>query len=209
MAHTLTPASCIDEAGAAAPSEFRGLLSAVAAQTANLLSASRFALAGVWLAAFLSGPRRPAILGSIALAAAVSDFVDGRVARWTRSASGFGRWLDSLADIVFILTALGCEAAAGSIPAHIPALIALSFAQYAIDSIVVSGSSIPVKSRLGHWGGVINFAIVLMLAFAPPPRTPGIMLREASPLLALFYLSAIGERALGYRPARFIYGFIR
>jgi hypothetical protein len=55
-----------------------------------------------------------------------------------------------------------------------------------------------VKSRLGHWDGVINFALVLLLAFAPPPRWTGILGREASPLIAIFYLAAIIERVLGY-----------
>jgi len=48
-------------------------------QVANLLSVSRFVFGAVWLAAFLYGCRRNA--GSIASSAAISDFVDGRVAR--------------------------------------------------------------------------------------------------------------------------------
>jgi len=71
------------------------------AQLANLLSASRFVLAALWLVAFVSGNRGPLILGSIALAAAVSDFVDGRIARRMGHANGFGRWLDALAEILF------------------------------------------------------------------------------------------------------------
>jgi phosphatidylglycerophosphate synthase len=170
------------------------------AQLANLLSASRFVLAALWLVAFVSGHRGPEILGSIALAAAVSDFADGRVARWIGHTDGVGRWLDSLADIVFVLTALSSEALAGAIPVYIPVLIACSFAQYAIDSVAISGSSTPVKSRLGHWGGVINFAVVLVLAWTPPPRWPARLVRQASPLLATFYLVAIFERALNYWP---------
>jgi len=115
-----------------------------------------------------------------------------------RSADQFGRWLDSVADVAFVLTALTCEARAGAIPAYIPILIAVSFAQYAIDSIVISGSSTPVRSRLGHWGGVVNFALVLLLAFASGARWPGIVVREASPLIAIFYIAAIFERMLGY-----------
>jgi hypothetical protein len=80
-----------------------------------------------------------------------SDFADGRVARWTGQADGIGRWLDGLADVVFVLTALASEAAAGVIPICIPLLIACSFAQYAIDSVAIRGSSTPVRSRLGHW----------------------------------------------------------
>jgi phosphatidylglycerophosphate synthase len=169
-----------------------------ARRAANLLSASRFVLSAMWLVAFVHGDRRPEVLGPIALAAALSDFVDGRVARLMRSADQFGRWLDSVADVAFVLTALACEAQAGAIPAYIPVLIAVSFAQYAIDSIVISRSSTPVRSRLGHWGGVVNFALVLLLAFASGARWPGIMVREASPLIAIFYIAAIFERMLGY-----------
>ena len=169
-----------------------------ARRAANLLSASRFVLGAMWLVAFVHGDRRPEVLGPIALAAALSDFVDGRVARLMRSADQFGRWLDSVADVAFVLTALACEAQAGAIPAYIPVLIAVSFAQYAIDSIVISGSSTPVRSRLGHWGGVVNFALVLLLAFASGAQWPRIVVREASPPIAIFYIAAIFERMLGY-----------
>jgi phosphatidylglycerophosphate synthase len=154
------------------------------------------------LVAFLYDVRRPDILGSIALSAAISDFADGRVARHTHSTDAFGRWLDNLADVAFVLTALTCEVLAGAIPAYIPALIAVSFFQYAIDSVLISGSSAPVRSRIGHWGGVVNFALVLLLAFAPYPRWPGMMVRAASPLIAIFYLLAILERLLSYELCR-------
>jgi phosphatidylglycerophosphate synthase len=143
-------------------------------------------------------------LGPIALAAAVSDFADGRIARRMGHATGVGRWLDALADIVFILTALSSEVLAGAVPVYIPVLIACSFAQYSIDSVAISGSSTPVKSRLGHWGGVINFALVLVLAWTPPPLLPAGLVRQASPLFALFYIAAIFERALNYWPLRAI-----
>lgn len=169
---------------------------------ADQLSASRFFLAAVWLAAYASGNRRPAVLGPIALAGAASDFADGRLARKRGSADKFGRWLDGIADIVFVLTALSCEARAGSIPAYIPVLIAFSFTQYAIDSVVILGSATPVASHLGHWGGIINFVLALALASAPPPRLPGRLVRRAAPLIAIFYLAAIIERALNYRPSR-------
>ena len=170
--------------------------------TANLLSASRFFLAAAWLAAYVSGNRRPAMLGPIAMAGAASDFADGWLARRSRSADKSGRWLDGIADIVFVLTALSCEARAGSIPVYIPVVIALAFAQYAIDSVVVLGSVTPVTSRLGHWGGIINFGLAIPLAWAPPPRWPGRLLRRAAPFIAIFYLAAMIERALNYRSLR-------
>lgn len=167
-------------------------------QSANLVSASRFGLACIWAAVFFWDRSHPQILGVIALGGAASDFLDGRIARWTHSASRFGRWLDSVADIVFVLTALSCETWAGVIPVYLPALVAASFTQYVADSVLIRGSAIPVKSRLGHWGGIFNYIIVVVLAWAPPPRLPGTLLREFSPMIALFYLAAMFERALSY-----------
>ena len=136
------------------------------------------------------------LLGGIAIAGAVSDLLDGRVARRMRIANGVGRWLDSIADIIFVLTALACEARSGAIPVYIPMLIAISFSQYAIDSMLLSGA--PIKSRLGHFGGIINFALVIVLSLAAPPAFPGVALRTLCPLLAVFYIAAIGERVAGY-----------
>jgi phosphatidylglycerophosphate synthase len=169
---------------------------------ANLLSASRFLLAVLWFAVYAAGNRRPGLLGPIAIAGAASDFADGRLARLAGSPDQFGRWLDAIADIVFVLTALSCEARAGSIPAYIPVLIAISFAQYALDSVVIFGAATPVASRLGHWGGVINFALVITLACAPPPYLPGRIVRRVAPLIGIIYLAAIIERALNYRRPR-------
>jgi phosphatidylglycerophosphate synthase len=166
------------------------------AQAANLLSASRLLLAMAWLLAFEAGYTSVAVLGSIAIAGAISDLLDGRIARRMGIVGGVGRWLDSIADIVFVLTALTCEAWADAIPFYIPILIALSFSQYAIDSMLLDGA--PIKSRLGHFGGIINFALVIVLGLAPPPAFPGVILRELCPLLAIFYLAALGERVVGY-----------
>jgi phosphatidylglycerophosphate synthase len=154
---------------------------------ANGLSASRFVLAGLWMAAYAPGDRRAAVLGPIALAAAASDFADGRLARRAGSVDQFGRWLDAIADITYI-----------------PVLIALSFVQYALDSVVILGSSVPVASRLGHWGGAFNYILVTTLAFAAPPRLPGRIIQQAAPLIGLLYLAAIIERALNYRRSRFM-----
>ncbi|HLI79346.1 MAG TPA: CDP-alcohol phosphatidyltransferase family protein [Candidatus Binataceae bacterium] len=170
--------------------------SAVRSQAANLLSASRFILAIAWLFAFESGYRGGAVLGSIAIAGAISDLVDGRVARRMNIAGGVGRWLDAIADITFVLTALTCEAWSRAIPFYIPALIAISFSQYAIDSMVLNGA--PIKSRLGHFGGIINFGLEIVLGLAPPPTVPGNIVRALCPMLSLFYIAAIAERVIGY-----------
>jgi hypothetical protein len=165
----------------------------IRSHTANLLSASRFVLALAWLYAFESGHRSAVVLGSIAIAGATSDLLDGRIARRMKIAGGVGRWLDAIADVTLVLTALTCEAFARTIPFYIPILIAISFSQYTIDSMLLAGA--PIKSRLGHLGGILNYALVLVLGVAP--TTAGLV-RALCPLLGIFYLCAIAERIVGY-----------
>ena len=171
------------------------------AQIPNGLSAVRFALAAIWIELAVHGHQGRLAFAIVAIVAAGSDFVDGRIARRLGVASGSGRWLDGIADVTFVLAALFCEAAAGAIPFYIPVLIALSFSQYAIDSVLIGQRAMgPIKSRLGHWGGIINYALVITLAIAPPPALPGAIVRGVAPLIAIFYLAAISERAwLFYR----------
>jgi phosphatidylglycerophosphate synthase len=182
-------------AGLATPSPIR-------AQAANSLSALRLVLAAIWVIAFIRGNREPAIFGSIAIAAALSDIADGPLARRMHSSGAAGRWVDGLADVTFVLTALICVSIAGAIPWYVPALIAISFAQYAIDSTLLRGSSVPIASRIGHWGGIVNFALAIIIGFAPPPAWPGVAVRAGSPVLAIFYIAGIIERALSYRSSR-------
>ena len=173
------------------------------AQVPNGLSAIRFGLAAVWIEVASRGDVGRRAFAIIAIVAAGSDFVDGRIARRLGVASGSGRWLDGIADVTFVLAALFCEAAVGAIPFYIPILIALSFSQYAIDSVVIGArASGPIKSRLGHWGGIINYALVITFAIAPPPAFPGTIVHAVAPLIALFYLVAISERAWLYYRAR-------
>ena len=171
------------------------------AQIPNGLSALRFALAAIWIELAAHGHQGRLAFAIVAIVAAGSDFIDGRIARRLGVASGSGRWLDAIADVTFVLAAIFCEAAAGATPFYIPILIALSFSQYAIDSVVFGGRAArPVRSRLGHWGGIINYALVIALAIAPPPALVGAIVRSLAPLIALFYLAAISERAwLFYR----------
>ena len=171
--------------------------SQVRSQVPNGLSALRFALAAAWVGLSLHGHQGRGAYAALAIAAAVSDFIDGRVARRLSVASARGRWLDGVADVTFVLAALSCESAAGAIPIYIPILIALSFSQYVIDSLIIARGRLgPIKSRLGHWGGIINYALVIALAIAPPPAQVGAIVGEAAPVIAVFYLCAMSERTV-------------
>ena len=169
---------------------------AILAQIPNALSASRFVLAGIWIALVANDvtPRAPYI--ALVLAAWATDYLDGQLARRFDVASGAGRWLDAIADVTFVLAAIISGAARGALPYYIPILIAASFTQYAVDSTLIARAGAgPIKSRLGHLGGMINYAIVIVLAIMPPPALPGRLLDRLCPLIAFFYIAAISERA--------------
>lgn len=112
----------------------------------------------------------PAARWSVGLLFAVvvgSDVLDGWLARRLRCASVFGRFLDHGADIFFILFALGWFAAWGWVVWWLPAAIAWAFGLYAFDSWQRSGG--PGRqprllgSRLGHLGGILNYAAIGMV----------------------------------------------
>ncbi|MFZ1887520.1 MAG: CDP-alcohol phosphatidyltransferase family protein [Candidatus Binataceae bacterium] len=169
------------------------------AQAANALTIARFGLAAAWIALYFATPTARAVFALIAIAAAASDFFDGRLARRLGVGGGAGRWLDPVADVTFVLAALGCAAAADAIPLYIPILIVASFSQYAIDSRILHRAGGPIRSRLGHWGGVVNYALVLALAMTPPGGAARAAIKTAAPAIALFYIAAIIERVLAYR----------
>jgi phosphatidylglycerophosphate synthase len=168
----------------------------MSSQIPNGLSALRFALAAIWVELATHGHTGRAPYLIIAIIAAGSDFIDGRIARRLGVASNRGRWLDGIADVTFVLAALWCEANAGVLPFYIPVLIAISFGQYALDSIIITRAAAgPIKSRLGHWGGIVNYAMVIALAFSAPDGTIAAVVHALSPLVAIFYVAAIVERA--------------
>ena len=129
---------------------------------ADALSAARLLLAGVmpWLLA----RGGPLALGAWCLAAA-SDWIDGRLARRTGTASLRGAVLDNVADIAFVLGGLSTAAILGLVPWLVPGSIALSAGAYAVASrrAPPSGGGL-ARSRLGHWGGVLNYVCLGVVA---------------------------------------------
>lgn len=93
-----------------------------------------------------------------------SDFADGRIARRLGVSSRRGRLLDHGADIAFLLAAFATYVALGAAPWWVPTAIAASFAFYAVDSLRRSGAQPQlIGSRLGHLGGIANYALVGIL----------------------------------------------
>lgn len=138
----------------------------LARHAANATTALRIALTPVFLwcvaRAQQGGSGWPA--AGVFTIVALSDFVDGRIARRFGAASRGGRVLDHGADIAFILMALGLYVRFGATPWWVPASIATAFATYVIDSLRQTASQPTlVGSRIGHLGGICNYALIGVL----------------------------------------------
>lgn len=138
----------------------------LARHAANALTLLRILLTPLFLWAVRRAPQGSSGWLAVAIFAviALTDFSDGRVARRFGSANTGGRVLDHAADIAFILAALALYVRLGAAPWWVPAAAAAAFAVYVIDSLRRSGSRPTlVGSRIGHLGGVCNYALIGVL----------------------------------------------
>lgn len=134
------------------------------------------------------------------VAVCLSDCFDGVLARRAGRASARGRILDGAADIVFLLAALGAASVMALVPWWVPAAVAAAFAFYVADSWLLTRRDAEpnlVGSRIGHLGGICNYALVGVLTFN---HGCGLAVLGPGAMRALFYLvpvysaAAIGAR---------------
>lgn len=92
-----------------------------------------------------------------------SDLLDGWLARRLGQTSPFGRLLDHLCDITFILLALLAYVGQGRVPWWLPASIAWAFIMYVAASWwrpSEQPARTLIPTRLGHWGGILYYLTV-------------------------------------------------
>jgi phosphatidylglycerophosphate synthase len=165
------------------------------------------ALTGLRLAAAL--PLACAIAAGLAAAlfaaAVATDLLDGRVARRFGETSALGGFLDHGADAATVVCGLAALAWQGAVPAALPPMIALAFAQYALDSRALVGQRLRA-SALGRANGIAYFALLgtplvrdaLGLASPGPALVRGL----GWALLATTLLSAADRAAASLRARR-------
>jgi phosphatidylglycerophosphate synthase len=124
---------------------------------ANVLSATRLLLAPLcaWLIS-----RDHAALGLVTFGLAIAtDLADGPLARRRGEVTRFGALLDHGSDALFVTFGLAAYAISGPVPAILPLLVALAFAQYTLDSRALSGEPLRA-SALGRWNGIAYFVLL-------------------------------------------------
>jgi len=129
--------------------------------TAHALTAARLLLAAPFALWMWRGDTASAWLAAAAIVVAIAtDLADGVVARKLGTASAAGRAFDHASDFLFVTGGLLGGALRGAFPLLLPALVAVAFAQYVIDSYLLRRERQLVMSNLGRWNGVLYFVPV-------------------------------------------------
>jgi CDP-diacylglycerol--glycerol-3-phosphate 3-phosphatidyltransferase len=150
-----------------------------------------------WL--LLRGGVLPLIVWGIA---ALSDYVDGPLARRRSEVSLAGAILDNVADVTFVLGGLAAASALGLVSWIVPVSIGLSAGAYAAASSRPRQETALARSRLGHWAGVVNYVClgVVTGSVAWPDDRWRLVLETAAAATAGLNLAAVGSRlAAGLR----------
>jgi CDP-diacylglycerol--glycerol-3-phosphate 3-phosphatidyltransferase len=166
---------------------------------ANALSGLRLLLAVVFPVLLVRGGAGPLVVWIVA---ALSDYVDGPIARRRGAVSTRGAVLDVVADVAFVLGGLATAAASGLVTWIAPASIVGSVGGYVLASIRMSRHDGPprlARSRIGHWAGVVNWACVGVVtgALALPSLIGPRLLDVAGAATAAINLAAVGSRLIG------------
>jgi CDP-diacylglycerol--glycerol-3-phosphate 3-phosphatidyltransferase len=139
----------------------------------NAITVSRLFLTGVFVAgASFAGPAGHWIALVSFVVAAVSDFLDGYLARRMGLVTPMGKLLDPLADKVLVCSAFVYLSAEGFCPVWVTVLIlAREFLVTGLRQIAVEAGRVLAADRLGKWktGLQLTFCITCLvwLAFQP------------------------------------------
>lgn len=170
---------------------------------AHGLTALRFVLAWpVALAFARPGLVAPWLLLTFIVAAIITDYFDGIVARTTGTASSAGQLFDHATDFLFVTAGLSGAAYAGLVTPLLPPLIVVAFCQYVLDSRFLYRDKQLRMSFLGRWNGLLYFVPLVVLALARLEFLAGFseMLSAAAAwlgwLLVVSTMLSIADRAM-------------
>ena len=154
----------------------------------SLVSASRVAAAPVLYHLIIAGRFREAVV--LLGAAAATDVLDGTLARRLGAVTRAGAWIDVTADFALIAAGLMGLVVAGAVPAWVPLLAALMFAQF----IVSSRGAGPVYDPIGRYYGGFLYGVLAAILVAPD-----FAISTAAPIaVAAMTAAALGSRVVHY-----------
>jgi len=158
----------------------------------NIITIIRIVLIGVFCTYFAAGRQKAALL--VYLIAAISDVVDGWIARTFHCTSDFGKLMDPLADKFLNIAALICIVTAKQRPVYLALLLLVAVKELLmiVGGILLFQNSVVVFS---DWAGKLATAcftagsVLTMLSFIHPAIEPwNIYLLMAATGLSYFAL---------------------
>lgn len=166
---------------------------------ADALSGMRLLLAAVMPWLLVRGGMLPLLVWCVA---AVSDYIDGPLARRRGTQRLRGAVLDTVADVTFVLSGLATAAALGLVSWVTPVSIVLSAGTYAVASVSSRRTgAVPAlaRSRLGHWAGVMNYLCLGVVAssVAEPATGWDSFVTIAAATTAILNIAAVVTRVGG------------
>ncbi len=125
--------------------------------TANKLTLLRMALIPVFLGLFYTGHTYWAL--GVFIAASLTDFLDGYIARHYDQITNFGKFMDPLADKVLVVAAMCCFVEAGRMPGWALAVVLLrEFAVSGMRLVAVEQGRVIAAG----WSGKIKTAVTMV-----------------------------------------------
>lgn len=169
------------------------------------LSVLRIALGPLFVLAMETSATLPL---AIALLAAASDFVDGRLARRLGVTSRAGAVLDVVGDGVFVVTALAALAAVRIVSWLLPLAVVVALSALALSALRAArggggaaGAGATAGTvrrgpadRAGHAAGIVNYGAVLAGSLALAGLVDGAWIQPASVAVAVLNVSPVALR---------------
>lgn len=129
----------------------------------------------------------PGLLVVLLCVAIATDYLDGRVARMTGTASAKGQLFDHATDFLFVTAALAGAAIVGLVTPFLPVVITVAFSQYVLDSYFLYRQQQLRMSAIGRWNGILYFVPIVVLAVS-----------QLTPFRDIASLLTLTAGALGY-----------
>lgn len=124
------------------------------------------------------------LAAAVFILAAVTDGVDGYVARHYNQVTSFGKFIDPLADKLLVTAALICFVADGTVPDWVTVVILAR--EFVVTSLRTVAAAQNVVIAASIWGKVKTVVqIVMVVAILILPETPGLLVVSGVDAIAL------------------------
>lgn len=129
----------------------------------NMLTMLRIVLIAIFVLLYTSGLRLLAL--AVFIMAAVTDFLDGYIARKRQLVTNFGKLMDPLADKLMLIAALICLSGEGLVPVWVVATVAVKEFVMVGGGVLLLRQGIVVQAKMIGKVATVLFIVAVSAAF--------------------------------------------